>query len=159
MSSDSFMTNLQVILLRFFEPVMDFNFSKIDKVDADYFRKSTRLSIAEETKIRATKEEADAYFAESPTSATPVNFISDVFFLTCAFQHVGLGKTVNNRNDLEKRLSDLEKEVQRIEADTTWRNVSGVRIPGSTSEPSDFSTLVCRLRLNLRAKLPSRSSR
>lgn len=29
MSSDSFMTNLQVILLRFFEPVMDFNFSKV----------------------------------------------------------------------------------------------------------------------------------
>jgi ubiquitin conjugation factor E4 B len=123
-SSDSFMTNLQVILLHFFEPVMDFNFSKIDRVDADYFRKSTRLSIAEETKIRATKEEADAYFAQAPTNSTPVNFISDVFFLTCAFQHVGLGKTVNNRNDLEKRLGELEKEVQRIEADTTWRNVS-----------------------------------
>ena len=104
-------------------------------MDVDYFRKSTRLSIAEETKIRATKEEADAFFASPPTNSTAVNFISDVFFLTCAFQHVGLGKTVNNRSDLEKRLGELEKEVQRIEADPSWRNVSA---RGNVSRPAEY---------------------
>lgn len=67
------MINLQVVLMRLFQPVMDVQFSKvrqicecsdsqIDKVDPDYFKLSKRLSIEDETKIKATKEEADAYF-------------------------------------------------------------------------------------------------
>jgi ubiquitin conjugation factor E4 B len=61
-SSDGFMTNLQVVLLKLFEPVMDVSFSKIDKVDTEYYKTSPRINITEETKINATKEEADAYF-------------------------------------------------------------------------------------------------
>ncbi|CDZ97514.1 Ubiquitin fusion degradation protein-2 [Phaffia rhodozyma] len=123
-SSDGFMTNLQVLLLRFFEPVMDVAYSKLDKVDPDYYRKSSRINISEETKIRATKAEADEYFAADPStysSTTPVNFISDVFFLACGIQHVGLGKTINSRGDLEKKVGELEKELKRVETDSTWR--------------------------------------
>jgi len=177
------MTNLQILLLRFFEPVMDFNFSKvsrlffspssslarpdfsflfsppfsqIDKVDADYFRKSTRLSITEQTKIRATKEEAEEYFAAPPTNSTPVNFISEVFFLACAFQHVGLGKTVSNRGELEKRLGELEKELKQVEADDSWRGVSPIFLDSTRrwNEPSltsDFASSY-RLLLNLRER-------
>ena len=73
------MTNLHVVLLKLFEPVMDINFSKvcwisaneyayiflqIDKVDPEYFRASKRIRIDEETKIRGTKEEADSYLAK-----------------------------------------------------------------------------------------------
>jgi ubiquitin conjugation factor E4 B len=38
---------------------------QIDKVDVNYFKSTQRLSIEEETKIKGTKEEADAYFAKS----------------------------------------------------------------------------------------------
>lgn len=98
--------------------------NKLDKVDSNYYHKSSRLSIAEETKIRATKEEADLYFASPPASTSPVNFISDIFYLTCGIQHVGLGKTVNNRGDLEKKLGELEKELKQVETDPSWRGVS-----------------------------------
>lgn len=141
------MVNLQILLLRFFEPVMDVAYSKvcsidrplsvalltsctyiqIDKVDPEYFRKSKRLDISEETKIRGTKEEADAFFAAPPSSPASVNFITDVFFLACAIQHVGLGKTVATRGDQEKRLSDLEKDLKRVEADDSWRGVNSER--------------------------------
>ncbi len=62
-STDGYMINIQTILLRLFEPVMDVNYSKIDKIDVDYFRTSRRLDIQEETKIKATQEEANEYFA------------------------------------------------------------------------------------------------
>ena len=38
---------------------------QIDKVDPEYFRTSKRIDIEEETKIRATKEEADNYFRQN----------------------------------------------------------------------------------------------
>jgi ubiquitin conjugation factor E4 B len=62
-ATDGFMINIQTILLRLFEPVMDVSFTKIDKVDPDYYRVSRRLDIKEETKIRATQEEANEYYA------------------------------------------------------------------------------------------------
>jgi ubiquitin conjugation factor E4 B len=71
-STDGYMINIQTILLRLFEPVMDVNFSKIDKVDVNYFRTSKRLDIKEETKIKATQEEANDYFA--PKDGMDVDF-------------------------------------------------------------------------------------
>ena len=39
---------------------------QIDKVDNDYFRKSNRIDMAEETKVHATKQEWLAYAEKSP---------------------------------------------------------------------------------------------
>ncbi|WWC89190.1 uncharacterized protein L201_004108 [Kwoniella dendrophila CBS 6074] len=50
---------------RLFEPVMDAQFSKIDKVDISYYKISKRVDITEETKIKGTKEEADEYFGNA----------------------------------------------------------------------------------------------
>lgn len=44
---------------------MDARFSKIDKVDPEYYKSSKRIDISEETKIRGAKEEADAYFGSA----------------------------------------------------------------------------------------------
>lgn len=113
-SSDGYMTNLLFVLLKLFEPVMDVSFSKLDKVDAEYFRQSKRLDISEETKIRATKEEADDYYVMS--NETPPNFISELFYMTNAFQHLGVIKTIGQRIKAERNLSDIEKELKRTEA-------------------------------------------
>jgi ubiquitin conjugation factor E4 B len=112
-SSDGYMTNLHVVLLKLFEPVMDSSFSKIDKVDPEYYRYSSRIDITEETKVHATKEEADQYFGTERKSA---NFISDIFFLLNASQHLGLVKTVGNRVRSEKTIHDIEKELKHAEA-------------------------------------------
>ncbi|CAD6576435.1 MAG: hypothetical protein TREMPRED_001677 [Tremellales sp. Tagirdzhanova-0007] len=118
-SSDGFMTNLHVVLLKLFEPVMDINFSKIDKVDPEYFRTSKRIRIDDETKIRGTKEEADSYLAKDGMDVDLLpasNFISDLFFLINAFQHFGLIKTIGTRARAEKNISEMEKELKHTEA-------------------------------------------
>ncbi len=51
---------------------------QVDKVDPGYFRVCKRINIEEETKIRATKEEADAFFAGESVDGT------DDHVLTCA---------------------------------------------------------------------------
>lgn len=64
--------------------------------------------------MRGTKEEADDFFAVASTG--PPNFISDIFFLLNAFQHLGLVKSIGNRMAAEKSLSEREKDLKRHEA-------------------------------------------
>lgn len=141
-SSDGFMTNLQVVLLKLFEPVMDASFSKIDKVDVGYYKNSGRIDITDETKVRATKEEADAYYAGEQVSA---NFISDLFFLLNAFQHIGMVKTIGNRIQAEKSMGELEKELKHAEAARGgWEGNPAMQAQGEaavTKFKSDIATL------------------
>lgn len=89
----------------------------------------------DETKVKATKEEADAYYNQEskqgefhpPPLSSPIetNFISDLFFLLNSFQHLGLNKTIGNRTTAERNLSDVEKELKRTEASAgDWAGVS-----------------------------------
>lgn len=56
---------------------------------------------------------------------SPRNFISDLFFLVNAFQHLGLIKTIGSRVKAEKNISDFEKELKRAEASRAdWAGVS-----------------------------------
>lgn len=60
------------------------------------------------------------------TAKPSPNFISDLFFLLNAFQHIGLNKTIGNRTTAERNLSDVEKELKRTEASSgDW---AGVRL-------------------------------
>ena len=88
-ATDSFMVNLQAILLRFCEPFMDANYTKvrflplrrssravgagaeagptsqIDRIDPLYYARSDRLDLKEETRINATSGEAEEWWKES----------------------------------------------------------------------------------------------
>ncbi|KAL7421849.1 Ubiquitin conjugation factor E4 [Cryptotrichosporon argae] len=148
-ASDGFMTNLQVVLLKLFEPVMDVQFSKIDKVEPDYYRVSNRIDISDETKIRAPKEEADSYFADAMKTDAKPNFISDLFFLTNAFQHLGLVKTISNRKKAEKNMNEIEKELKRVEADrANWAGIPAAEAQGEATLnklKADIATLHAHL--------------
>lgn len=62
-SSDGFMINTFSVLMGLAAPFMDLSFSKIDKIDAEYFRKCRgRIDIKEVTKIHATGDEAKEYY-------------------------------------------------------------------------------------------------
>lgn len=132
------MVNIQSLLLRFTTPIMDVQFSKLSKVDPDFFVKSNRISMVDVTRLRATQAEADEYnlarqgeLDQSGAAAAGVNFISEVVWLTCALHHVGLGKTIGTRGDLEKKLGDVERDLRQVEADDSWRNSGGaVRAQG-----------------------------
>ncbi|KAK9722707.1 Ubiquitin conjugation factor E4 [Basidiobolus ranarum] len=122
-SSDGYMTNLTATLLKFCDPFLDAQCSKIDRVDPDYFRKSKLINIAETTKINATQEESDSYYKEAIADAKAPNFISDIFFLTVDFHHYGLLRSFAYYNNFIRDFSEMRKQYERMKEDAPrWAN-------------------------------------
>jgi ubiquitin conjugation factor E4 B len=91
-ATDSFMVNLQSVMLRFAEPFMDARYSKaslpplttdriltfkvqIDRIDPLYFARSSRIDVKEETRIKATSDEASAWVKENESPNGSFQFI------------------------------------------------------------------------------------
>ncbi|KAI0043444.1 hypothetical protein FA95DRAFT_1563296 [Auriscalpium vulgare] len=121
-ASDSFMTNVHAILLRFAEPFMDAQYTKIDRIDRHYYAHTTRIDLKDETRVNATSEEATSWAAAHrlPDGAPPPNFISDIFYLTLATNHYGFQKTIQSFDELSKQLDDAKKHLERINGDQSW---------------------------------------
>ncbi|KAF8713267.1 peptidyl-tyrosine sulfation, partial [Rhizoctonia solani] len=133
-ASDAFMINLQAALLRFAEPFLDAKYSKIDRIDAKYFAMTTRINLAEETRLKATAEEVNAWEQRvaqnggegvSPQShaatylyglVTPQNFISDIFFLCAGYNHLGIVRTIATHGEILKHLGEIDKWLETAEA-------------------------------------------
>ncbi|CAG8633819.1 500_t:CDS:10 [Dentiscutata erythropus] len=115
--SDGFLMNLTSILLHFADPIMDMRNPKIDRIDVDYFRKSNRIDISRETKIKATQQEADAYFSKIDESASAPNFISEIFFLTIAMHHYGPLHSYEVFNNFIRDIVERQKQYDRMRAD------------------------------------------
>jgi ubiquitin conjugation factor E4 B len=114
-STDAFMVNVTVVLDRLCEPFMDTTFSKIDKIDVDYLRRSPRVDIKDETKINADDKAAEEFYSQ-PASGTN-NFISEVFFLTVAAHHYGTEAANSKLSTLQKDVKWLQKELVKMEAE------------------------------------------
>jgi ubiquitin conjugation factor E4 B len=112
-SSDGFMVNVTVILDRLCEPFMDATFSKIDRIDIDYLRRSPRVEIQDETKINADQKTSDEFYSNKASGTN--NFISEVFFLTVAAHHYGLEAANSKLGSLQKDIKWLEKELAKLE--------------------------------------------
>ncbi|CAG5181869.1 uncharacterized protein ALTATR162_LOCUS9876 [Alternaria atra] len=112
-SSDGFMVNVTVILDRLCEPFMDATFSKIDRIDIDYLRRSPRVDIQDETKINADQKTSDDFYSTKASGTN--NFISEVFFLTVAAHHYGLEAANTKLSTLQKDVKWLEKELVKLE--------------------------------------------
>lgn len=98
------------------EPFMDSTFSKIDKIDVDYFRRpSARVDIAEETKINADQKMSDEFYAQKVDDGKEVNFITEVFFLTAAAHHYGSEATLAKVDQLKRQLKRLAQELEMME--------------------------------------------
>ncbi|KAN0123314.1 Ubiquitin elongating factor core domain containing protein [Russula decolorans] len=121
-ATDSFMTNAHIILLRFAEPFMDAQYTKIDRIDPHYYAHTSRIDIKDETRISATSEEASQWENTHRLSAgaPPPNFISDIFYLTLALGHYGLQKTIRTFEDLSKEHDEVRRHLDNITADNTW---------------------------------------
>jgi ubiquitin conjugation factor E4 B len=114
-SSDAFMVNVTVILDRLCEPFMDATFSKVDKIDIDYLRRSPRVDIKDETKINADQQASDDFYSVKVEGAS--NFISEVFFLTVAAHHYGTEAANSKLSSLQKDVKWLKKELERFETE------------------------------------------
>ncbi|KAG1833993.1 ubiquitin elongating factor core-domain-containing protein [Suillus subalutaceus] len=119
-ASDSFMVNLQSVLLRFAEPFMDARYTKMDRIDPYYFSVSTRIDLKEETRIKATSDEATQWVEESKSKAATPNFISDIFYLCNALGHYGYIRTIQVYEDLGKTLDDYQRHHDMIAGDGSW---------------------------------------
>ncbi|KAJ4294551.1 Ubiquitin conjugation factor E4 [Kalmusia sp. IMI 367209] len=114
-STDAFMVNVTVILDRLCEPFMDATFSKIDRIDINYLRRSPRVQIKDETKINADQHESDEFYDTSVEGTN--NFITEIFFLTVASHHYGLEAANTKLSELQKDLKWLEKQLAQLETE------------------------------------------
>ncbi|KAI0300378.1 ubiquitin elongating factor core-domain-containing protein [Russula brevipes] len=121
-ATDSFMTNVHLVLLRFAEPFIDAQYTKIDRIDPHYYAHSSRIDVKEETRINATSEEATQWenAHRLAPGAPPPNFISDIFYLALATGHYGLQKTIQTFDDLSKESDEVRRHLDNITADNTW---------------------------------------
>lgn len=82
--------------------------------------------MAEETRIKATSEEVKAFAEEvkQQLGAPPApNFISEIFYLTAAFNHYGFVRTLSTHDDYEKTLDEITRHIERLESDTSYVGV------------------------------------
>ena len=114
-SSDGFMINVTVCLDQLCEPFMDATFSKVDRIDVGYLRRSPRVSIKDETKLNADQNASDDFYSRAAEGTS--NFISEVFFLTLAAHHYGTESANSMLMSLEKDLKRMKKHVEEIELD------------------------------------------
>ena len=112
-ASDGLMVNITVVLDMLSEPFMDAAFSKIHRIEPEYFRRSPRVDISDETKINADQATADAFYAQKAEGGS--NFISEIFFLTVAAHHYGTESANSTLSRLRKDLKHMDQELERFE--------------------------------------------
>ncbi|KAJ1970184.1 Ubiquitin conjugation factor E4 [Dispira parvispora] len=114
-SPDGFMWNWQMVLLLLCEPFLDSQASKIDRIDPLYLAKTTLLSLQDETKIKATEEEANTYFESmAGGSHPPANFITEIFYLTLAFQHLSLVPMYRGFITSLRELGEFRRQLDQL---------------------------------------------
>ncbi|KAF2742484.1 hypothetical protein M011DRAFT_412649 [Sporormia fimetaria CBS 119925] len=113
LSSDGFMVNVTVTLDRLCEPFMDASFSKIDRIDIDYLRRSPRVDISDETKINADQHTSDEFYGTKAEGTN--NFISEVFFLTVAAHHYGTEAANTNLSEMQRDVKWRQKRLDQLE--------------------------------------------
>lgn len=113
-STDGFMVNITVVLDMLSEPFMDASFSKIHRIEAEYFRRSMpRVDISDETKINADEAAADVFYGQRVEGTS--TFISEIFFLTVAAHHYGTESANTTLSRLRKDLKHMDQELERFE--------------------------------------------
>lgn len=113
-SSDGFMINVTVCLDRLCEPFMDATFSKVNRIEPEYFKRSPRVDIQDDTKINADQKTADAFYEQKAEGSS--NFISEVFFLAVAAHHYGTGATISKQTDIGRQQRHTERQLAGFEA-------------------------------------------
>ncbi|MCO5585316.1 hypothetical protein L7F22_039249 [Adiantum nelumboides] len=120
-SSDSFMVNLFELVMRFCEPFMDLNYSKIDRIDAEYLRRQKRFQVDDLTRLNASEPEAKKWAEEATASTTPPNFITECFFIGLRLLNLGPCKAIRSLNEKAEEMRRLKKRVKEVEQDrASW---------------------------------------
>ena len=98
--------------------------SKIDRIDAAYFRRNPKLNIKDETKLNADNQSSSEFFSHQVDGKS--TFIAEVFFLNVAAHHYGLSATEIRHENLSRDIPEMERHLERILEDR--QNHIGVRL-------------------------------
>jgi ubiquitin conjugation factor E4 B len=123
-ASDSFIHNLNYVLLRLADPFMDAQCKKLDKIDLRYYERSSHIKLKHLTRINATPPEIEEWEAAAGTASPSPNFISDVFYLLAAVNHLSTGPIAQYTSAIERHVRDIEQQLEMMDKDETWRWVS-----------------------------------
>lgn len=115
LASHGLMFNISAILVRLSLPFLQAPlYSKINKIDLDYFGKSKLLDVAEESRVNASPKDADTYYGEQgPYEA---NFMTDCFFVALTYFHYGMGGIFIHYDRLKSQIKQTEERVAQFEA-------------------------------------------
>ncbi|KAL6940450.1 hypothetical protein ACO0QE_004351 [Hanseniaspora vineae] len=118
LSSDSFMCNVSILMIKFSLPFLDIDYTKLDKIDMDYFKHPFKIpiDIEDETRMNSDlKEYKEQYSVNDINDPYDPNFISDCFYLSCTFLHYGIGGAILNDSIYERRSKQLKDELKKID--------------------------------------------
>ncbi|KAJ3107752.1 hypothetical protein HDU97_003422 [Phlyctochytrium planicorne] len=120
-STDGFMFNVFKLCLKLAEPVMDPNFSKIHLIDPRFFLAPTvRLPLLQGTTLISMDTDAFERCRKELSeelAAKPMNFVTEIFFLTLSSYHYGYLSLCRFYGSFLKQISDLRKEINRLRAE------------------------------------------
>ena len=125
-ASDALMLNLTLILVKFSQPFLNFlNNKKINKIAMDYLDHNNKLlDLSEETKINATIEEYNNYYKKEQTVESPLNFISECFYLLLTYIHYGLGGLFISADRTSNIIKQLSQQLKKFDELVAQRNAS-----------------------------------
>ncbi|KAJ2929740.1 hypothetical protein H1R20_g7339, partial [Candolleomyces eurysporus] len=110
-------------VLQYFAHVIRLNGKRagmqIDRIDPYFYAHSKRIELGEETRIKATSEEATKWAEQNKPTEAP-NFISNIFFLTIAMAHYGYLKTIDTYNNTHKQMDDVRRHLEYLQGDGSW---------------------------------------
>ena len=116
LSTNSFMANISLLLIRFSQPFLDITYKKIDKIDVNYFNNvSVFIDLTNETRLNSDFKEADEFYDQNKSDQdSKPNFISDCFFLSLTYLHYGIGGTLLYDEKITPQIKRLEEEITRL---------------------------------------------
>ncbi|KAG8849515.1 hypothetical protein FRC20_002284, partial [Serendipita sp. 405] len=120
-ASDSFIHNLHYVLLRLAEPFMDTQYKQLNKIDLRYYERSRRISLKDLTRINATPPEIEEWENAADAPGPAPNFVSDVFYLLSAVNHLSTGPISNYISAISRHVRDIQKELELMEQDESWK--------------------------------------
>jgi ubiquitin conjugation factor E4 B len=123
-ASDSFVHNLNYVLLRLADPFMDAQYKQLDKIDLRYYERSSRISLKDVTRINATPPEIEDWENGADAPGPAPNFVSDVFYLLAAVNHISTGPISGYISAIGRHVRDIKQQLEMMEKDETWRGVS-----------------------------------
>ncbi|ODV77076.1 uncharacterized protein CANTADRAFT_92221 [Suhomyces tanzawaensis NRRL Y-17324] len=110
-AGDGIMYNISIILIRLSSPFLDYpTYTKVDKIDVDYFSKSSLIDISEESRVNSSIQEAN----ENKKLEQEPNFISHCFFLTLSYLHYGVGGIYIHYDRIKNQIKQYTERIEMI---------------------------------------------